>query len=234
MTRFDAVLFDLDGTLCRNDQTGADIYFGAFDRAGIDPFGRPSDLWSTLDGPPAADPRERLDYLREGFRSVAERHDRTGVDAGALARGFSEVVDHSAVSLLAGAGDTLAAARERARVGLVTNGPEHRQAVKLASLGLEDAFEVVVFAGDMERRKPHPDPFDRAVSELGVSPPDALYVGNSLQYDVAGAQNAGLPVAWYVGDGGGDADDEDAESYDPDYVLRSLSELVEILDGEHA
>ncbi len=52
----------------------------------------------------------------------------------------------------------------------MTNGPESRQSVKLSSLDLRDAFDVVVYAGDMPRRKPHREPFDAAVEALGVAP----------------------------------------------------------------
>ena len=224
VTRFDAVVFDLDGTLCRHDQDADEVYFGAFERAGEDPFGAPADLWAALDGAP--DPQDRLGYLRDGFGAVADRHGRRDADVDALARGFDAVVDNGAVSFLDGAEDGLAAARDRAAVGLMTNGPEHRQSTKLASLGLEDAFDAVVYAGDMPRRKPHADPFDRTVAELSVSASSTLYVGNSLEYDVAGAQGAGLPVAWCPEDG-----DADAGTYDPDYVLESLSELAAVLDG---
>ncbi|WP_363466080.1 HAD family hydrolase [Halogeometricum borinquense] len=222
MARFDAVVFDLDGTLCRHEQDTDEIYFGAFERAGLDSFGAPSDLWTALDGPP--DPQDRLGYLREGFRAVAHQYDRRDADSEALARGFLSRLDFRAVSFLDGAKAGLAAARDHASVGLMTNGPEHRQTRKINALGLEDAFDAVVFAGDMDRRKPHPDPFDRVVSELSVSASDTLYVGNSLEYDVAGAQAAGLPVAWCPEDG-----DTDPGSYDPDYVLESLSELASIL-----
>jgi putative hydrolase of the HAD superfamily len=225
VSRFAAVLFDLDDTLCRHEQDAETVYYGAFEAAGVEPFGEPEDLWAALSGPPAPDPDERLSSLAEGFGAVADRHGRS-VDARALARGFSEVLDHSAVAFREGAEAALGAARDRGPVGLLTNGPEHRQSVKLRALGLEDAFDSVVFAGDMPNRKPHRDPFDRAVGELGVEAPEALYVGDSLEYDVAGAKGAGLRVAWCPADGGADPGGRA-----PDYVLGSLADLVDVLDG---
>ncbi|KTG08795.1 haloacid dehalogenase [Haloprofundus marisrubri] len=237
MTTIDAVLFDLDGTLCRQDQTGDSIYYGAFERAGVDAFGEPSDLWAALDGPP--DPDDQLGYLASGFTVVAARYGRPSVDADALARGFLDVVDYSKVSLHRGATTALRRAREAGSVGLVTNGPESRQSVKLDSLDLFDAFDVVVYAGDLPRRKPHRDPFDAAIDRLGVAPESTLHVGNSLQYDVAGAQGAGLQAAWYAGEGGGgdgDAENETAQpdpgDYRPEYVFVSLTDLCTLLDGD--
>ncbi|WP_416839621.1 HAD family hydrolase [Haloferax sp. DFSO52] len=224
MATFDAILFDLDGTLIRNDQTGEDIYAGAFAATAIDPFGEPSDLWSALDGPP--DPDDPEAQLVSGFDRVASQYGRD-VDTLALARGFMETVDYTAVSFLPGAKAALKTARTHAQVGLVTNGPARRQRIKLDALGIEDAFDVLVFAGDMPNRKPHPDPFKRALTRLGVDADSGIHVGNSLEFDVVGAQRAGLDAAWCPGDP--EYDFETAQ-YAPEYVLSSLDELADVLD----
>ncbi|RDZ64849.1 HAD family hydrolase [Haloferax sp. Atlit-12N] len=227
MAPFDAILFDLDNTLCTNDQSGETVYAGAFDAAGLDRFGEPSDLWTALDGPPDHDDHEG--YLADGFERVAAKHDRE-VDVRALARGFVETVDHSAVSFRPGAEAALAAARDHASVGLVTNGPERRQSIKLDALGIADAFDAVVFAGDMPRRKPHPDPFDRALADLDAEANASLHVGDSLEFDVDGAHRAGLDAAWCPVETGTEGD-LDPTSHAPAYVLRSLTEFSAILDG---
>jgi putative hydrolase of the HAD superfamily len=223
VTPFEALLFDLDGTLCYRTQDGEAVYFGAFERAGVAPFGRPEDLWSALDGPP--DPDDPESYFREGFDRVADAHDRDA-DATALARGLLDVVDHAAVAFQPGATDALERAHAHGPVGLLTNGPEHRQAVKLDALGVADAFDAIVYAGDMPRRKPHRDPFDRAVSTLEVAAESTLYVGDSLEYDVAGAQNAGLLAAWCPR-----SPDEAPDGHRPDYVFETLHDLAALLDG---
>ncbi|MFC4357835.1 HAD family hydrolase [Halobium salinum] len=227
MSDFDAVLFDLDGTLCRGDQSGETLYRGAFEAAGVEPFGRPDELWASLDGPPT--PNDEATYLARGFAAVADHHGHT-VDADALADGFLATVDNTAVSVLPGAPAALSSARENGPVGLVTNGPEHRQATKLTALDLGDAFDAVVFAGDLPRRKPHREPFDRALDALGVDPVAALHVGDSFEYDVAGARAAGLRAAWYVGGTDGDGDGRpDPDDDRPDYVLRHLNDLGDAL-----
>jgi putative hydrolase of the HAD superfamily len=232
--RFDAILFDLDNTLCRHEQSAETIYRGAFEHAGVDPFGAPEELWRALDGDP--DPHDTAGYLADGFGQVADRHG-VSVDADALAAGFLETVDYRAVSFCPGAERALAAARDRARIGLVTNGPSSRQSVKLDALGLAATFDVVVYAGDLPRRKPHPDPFDRALESLDVAPGSALYVGDSVEHDVVGARRAGLRVAWCP------EDDETKAAYrrgetawpggrEPDYVLDGVGELVAVLGDD--
>jgi len=184
LREFTAVLFDLDGTLCRHEQDAETAYHGAFEAAGVEPFGEPDELWAALSGPPAPHSEGRLAYLADGFGSVADSH------------------------------------------GLLTNDPEYRQSTKLRSLGIGGAFDTVVYAGDMPRRKPHRDPFDRTVEELGVDASGSLYVGNSLEYDVAGAKGEGLRAAWRPANG-----ESDPGEYDPGYVLGSPANLVGILDG---
>lgn len=219
---FAAVVFDLDNTLCRHEQDADSIYYGAFAAADVDPFGDPSDLWGALDGPP--DPDDQVGYLAAGFDVVADQHDRQ-VDSRALARGFVETVDYRRMRFLPGAESALERAQQHGAVALLTNGPAERQSKKLDGLGLEGAFDAVVFAGDMRRRKPHRDPFDRVVDELGVEAAESLYVGDSLEYDVAGAQNAGLAAAW-VPRGGV----SHPGTYRPEYLLGTLHELPPLFD----
>ncbi len=224
MPGFDAVLFDLDETLCRHDQDTDAMYAGAFDRVGEDPFGDPAAFWASLQGPPDHD--DWIGYLGAGFARLAAQHDRTEVDPIALAEALAALVDDSAVALLPGAMEALDSAAAVGPIGLVTNGPETRQRTKLQALGIDDRFAVTVYAGDLLRSKPHAAPFEQALAELDCPPDRVLYVGNSLAYDVAGGQNAGLPVAWLRGDS------EDAGAYSPEYVLDSLADLPAILGSD--
>ncbi|PSQ06288.1 HAD family hydrolase [Halobacteriales archaeon QS_6_71_20] len=222
-----AVVFDLDDTLCTRDQDPRALYDRAFERADVAPFGEPAELWSALTGPP--DPNDERAYFAAGFVVVAARNGRPDVDATALADGLLASVDHGAVSFAPGGRDAFAAARERGPVAVLTNGPEWRQAPKLSALGLADALDAVVYAGDMARRKPHPDPFERVCSLLGTDPAETLYVGDSLEHDVAGAQGAGLPAAWIPGPREdppvGDDGRPDPRPFAPEYVLATLAEF---------
>jgi putative hydrolase of the HAD superfamily len=127
------------------------------------------------------------------------------------------------VALRSGAEQALTAARAAGPTAVLTNGPEARQAEKVRAVTLEDRVDTVVYAGDMPRRKPHAAPFESTLSALGVPADRALYVGDSLGYDVAGAHTAGLAAA-YLDDGDGPA------PYSPEYVLESLAELPAVLE----
>ena len=226
VSRYDAVLFDLDDTICRSLQRGDELYAAAFEHAGVPPFGEASDLWSVLDGDPDPDPEAAEASLADGFATLAAEYGREDAPARALARGLLTAVDHSRVAFREGAEAALELARRNGETALVTNGPERRQAVKLSALGIEDAFDVVVYAGDLPNRKPHRDPFDRALEPLDAGHERTLHVGDSLEYDVAGARNAGVDAAWCPIDGGYDAGD-----YRPTHVLGSPHDLRGVFDG---
>jgi putative hydrolase of the HAD superfamily len=46
-------------------------------------------------------------------------------------------------------------------------------------------------------RKPHPDVFQYALKEMGVSPSESIYIGNSWRNDMKGAINAGMDAVWF-------------------------------------
>lgn len=90
--------------------------------------------------------------------------------------------------------DSLGQMRCLAPVGLVTNGDPAGQRAKLAALGLDDAFDVVVFSDELGRsfRKPHPAPFRQALRLLGADPDRSYFIGDHPDRDIAGAQHVGM------------------------------------------
>ncbi len=200
------------------------MYAAAFEQVDVEPFGDPESLWASLDGPPDHD--DWIGYVGAGFARLAAQYGRTEVEPLALAAAVQSLVDDTAVALRPGVRVAFDHAASVGPVGLVTNGPAASQRTKLDSLGITDRFCTLVFAGDLARKKPHALPFEQALAPIGVSPSKALYVGNSLEYDVAGGQMAGLSVAWLCDDGA------DPGPYSPEYVLEDLSELPAVLEED--
>jgi len=52
--------------------------------------------------------------------------------------------------------------------------------------------DVAVFCVDAGWRKPHPAPFSLALSRLGVSPQEAIFVGDDPRWDVEGAKRSDI------------------------------------------
>jgi HAD superfamily hydrolase (TIGR01549 family) len=219
---YDAVAFDLDGTLLERTQDLEAVYAESFEAVGVEPFGAPERLWPLLDGPP--DPDDRVGHLGAGFARLAARHGRSEIDPLALAAAFLDAVDNAQVAFRPDAEAALTATAAAVPTGLLTNGPREAQSPKVAALDLAARVDGVVYAGDLPRRKPHAAPFARLLADLGTPAERTLYVGDSLAHDVAGAHNAGLAAAWL-------ADGDDPDPYRPDHVLASIAEVPELVDA---
>ena len=63
---------------------------------------------------------------------------------------------------------------------------------ELNRAGVLGLFDVLVFSSDNGSVKPSPEPFRRALREMGGTPDDAVMVGDSAHRDGGGAQAAGL------------------------------------------
>lgn len=93
--------------------------------------------------------------------------------------------------------------------------------------GIADKFDAIVTADDVTHPKPHPEPLLRGVEMLGVTPREAIYVGDALS-DVASARDAGLQMAavsW------GARSKEDLERECPGRVFDNWQEFLSWLDA---
>lgn len=215
----EAVLFDIDDTLCEYRQSASDLLAHSFDAVGVDPFFTAEEYYAVFEE--YIDVAEDTEDIRErAFSGLAEEN---GVDpeiGRAVASAYASERDHRDVRFLDGAESALETMSERYTVGAVTNGDPEMQRAKLSSLGVRDRFETVVFAGFDTVAKPDPAPFERALDDLGVDAGRAVKVGNSLEHDVLGARNAGLRSVWL--DRSGDVTPDPA----PDYRIESMRELL--------
>ena len=89
------------------------------------------------------------------------------------------------------------------------------------------SFDAVVTSEMAGAYKPDQRVFRRVLREAGVSPEEALYVGDTLLDDVHGAKLAGMPAAWLNRNGA----DRDPELLAPDYEVTGLNELMEVLES---
>jgi len=107
------------------------------------------------------------------------------------------------------------------RLGIVSNFaiPECVQKL-LKKFGLERFFDVVVVSGAINKRKPSPEIFTKALASLGVEASETVFVGDTLDVDVLGAKNAGMKTVFVerrAQKGMGRAR--------PDWTIKSLNEL---------
>lgn len=218
------ICFDLDDTLLEYNQDADDVLDAAHAAAGVGRFCSPDALWACASD--VGDVRDDHVFLTRLFRVAADRHGGPTESAETLARSYEAAVDHTDVSFRMGAKAALDLARAHGPVGLITNGSRRTQEQKLDALEIADAFGTVVYAGEETPPKPARDPFDRALLHLDARAPETLYVGNSMEHDVAGAKRAGLQAAWFPGHR--DHGSQPGE-YAPDHTFETLADLEAIL-----
>ncbi|MGB8657946.1 MAG: HAD family hydrolase [Candidatus Zixiibacteriota bacterium] len=80
------------------------------------------------------------------------------------------------------------------KIGLVSNTifPERFHLIELRRFGLEPYLDIHLFSSEVGVRKPHPEIFLKALSELSVDACQAVFVGDRLVEDVGGAQKVGM------------------------------------------
>ncbi|MDJ1431742.1 HAD family hydrolase [Halostagnicola sp. A-GB9-2] len=218
----ETVCFDLDDTLCTYTQRSEDVLEAAFARAGVEPLfpiGAYHDRYRNY-----LEESDGIGALRRAcFADLAADSGRDPETGRAVADAFASIRDQTSVDLLPGASAAVEALEAEYRLGLITNGAPGMQRAKLEAIGLEDAFETVVYAGHETRAKPDPEPFEVALEALEADPERSAYVGNSLESDVGGARAAGMRAVWVPTDGASRTTSEPEPT--PDYVLESLEEL---------
>jgi 2-haloalkanoic acid dehalogenase type II len=226
----DAVAFDLDFTLITYPLSVAEVFAAAFDRAGIDPAvlgdlsnveERYNALWEEHYRTQATTESLRLRIIRQ---LLAERGSNDPEPAARLSEAYGVVRSESGVCPLEGAVDLLGSLKSHYKLGLLTNGPTDMQWPKIDALGLAEAFDAIVVAGDVGIYKPDARVFGLLLDRLGVDPAAALYVGDNYEVDILGAHSAGMRTAWVRTDGARPTAD-----VAPDVEVAAAAALREVL-----
>ncbi|HVP38080.1 MAG TPA: HAD-IA family hydrolase [Candidatus Saccharimonadales bacterium] len=111
------------------------------------------------------------------------------------------------------------------RLAVVSDAPRLQAWLRLTYLQLQHLFDAVVAWEDTGRRKPSPEPFERALELLGVPAAEALMVGDWAERDVVGAKRIGMLTAFArYGDTFG------TEHSGADYELLDIRDLLDVVD----
>jgi len=120
-----------------------------------------------------------------------------------------------------GAEKTLEAlCKDRMRLVLATNGQTLLQRAKINRFHLERFFQHILVEEEMGFGKPDPRVYQKALGLLGLPASEVWMVGDNLQWDVKGAQDAGLKGIWVDFQGTGLPVGSDTI---PDRIIKSFS-----------
>ena len=84
------------------------------------------------------------------------------------------------------------------KLGIITNGPSEHQWYKVKALGVERWInkDNIVVSGDYDINKPDVRIFEIMQEKLQLPNDSLYYVGDSLENDIVGANNAGWKAIW--------------------------------------
>jgi N-acetyl-D-muramate 6-phosphate phosphatase len=113
------------------------------------------------------------------------------------------------------------------RWGIVTNKPRLYTELLLERTGLGQKCAVLICADDLKRSKPDPEGILNACQQLGCEPAYSLYVGDH-ERDIQAGKAAGCKTVAVTF---GYIDDPSiAESWGADFIMRTASDLILLLD----
>lgn len=83
------------------------------------------------------------------------------------------------------------------KVGIITNGSTQRQKEKIINTNLNRYFDTIIISEEAGFSKPDKLIFELALNKLNVQSEDVLFVGDDLEKDIAGCQNANIKGIWF-------------------------------------
>jgi putative hydrolase of the HAD superfamily len=86
--------------------------------------------------------------------------------------------------------------------------------------GLDELFDLIVVSGAVNKRKPSPEIFSNALSALGVSASEAVFVGDTADADIGGAKSVGMRAVYVER-----RLEENLMEFCPDLIIKSLGDL---------
>ncbi len=216
------VLFDLDDTLCDYAASRMERLRIAFSgpNAAAQP---PRDLVERM----IADSVETQAHGIEHFPDLFARHGVSDPAAADWAGRWYRDNPFHGLRMFPAVDDIVQSVRawggERpTRIGIVTNGPAALQRAKIDLLGVDGLADFALVSGEFGSWKPDRAIFEEALRLGGADADDALMVGDSLEHDIAGANDAGLRTVWVNRAGRKRA----AGTPDPSHEISDLGDLL--------
>lgn len=212
--RYEALLFDFDGTLLNTNELILQSFHhvlnerfpGQYQVADCAQFIGPS-LKQTFD---ALAPSE-TEQLIAAYRAFNEANHDT------LITEYPHVVE------------TLTALKAMgAKLAIVSTKRNDMIELGLQRLGITALFDVKIGSDDVRHVKPHPEPVELALRQLGVTKDKSLMIGDN-SHDIEAGNNAGVAsvgVAWAL------KGEAYLRSFNPTYIVQDMRDFIPLVKGE--
>ena len=117
------------------------------------------------------------------------------------------------------------------RLGLLSNATDDALIQRLVNrLELRPWLSPVFASANLGCRKPLPEPFDLVLSRWNLPATSVLMVGDTLNSDILGAHNTGMPGVLITADEA-QSNHEHRETIIPDATINTLSDLPPLIDA---
>jgi putative hydrolase of the HAD superfamily len=115
-------------------------------------------------------------------------------------------------------------------LGVVSNADDDHLGAVLRRNGLDVLVDDWTSSEEADSCKPHPRIYEYALAKAKRTPAETLFVGDSLQHDVAGARRVGMRAV-LIGEPGTVAPlSHGLDAGEADFEVRALSEILPIVD----
>ena len=195
--RYKAALFDNDDTLMDFQAGNRNAVNQLMDELGYhhprryDQYEAVNlECWAALERGEMAQSQVRV----ERFRRLYARYPIPG-DPVRSAERFAHLLGQQSI-LMPHALEVVRAIAAHMPVVVVTNGMTSIQRSRYARSPLKDVISGLVISEEAGVSKPRPEIFHRALSPLGIRPGEALMIGDGINSDIRGANNAGIDACW--------------------------------------
>jgi putative hydrolase of the HAD superfamily len=78
------------------------------------------------------------------------------------------------------------------KLAVVSDAPRLQAWLRLCQLSLHHIFDVVITFEDTCKKKPDPEPFKKALKQMGIEAQEAIMVGDWVERDIIGAKQVGM------------------------------------------
>ena len=125
--------------------------------------------------------------------------------------------------IVEGAIDLLEYLQPKYRLFIISNGFREIQSLKMQNSGLAPYFGRIILSEDISIQKPHKEIFDFALKNTNSRRIESIMIGDSMEADIIGAQNARIDQIWLNPKG------LPPTGNTPTFTVKSLQEIKDIL-----